>query len=57
MEKRRLGLDAIRHQRQVLEEMRRTGHVGADAFLIIQEELDFTEVTLSSEADRQIEES
>jgi CPA1 family monovalent cation:H+ antiporter len=56
-EKRRLGLDAIRHQRHVLEEMRRTGHVGADAFLILQEELDFTEVTLSSEAERQIEES
>ena len=55
--KRQIGLDAIRHQRNALEEMRRTGRVGADAFLIIQEELDFTEVVLSSEAERQIEES
>ena len=57
LDKHRLGLDTIRHQRKVLEEMRRTGRVGADAFLIIQEELDFTEVSLSSETDRQIEEN
>jgi CPA1 family monovalent cation:H+ antiporter len=57
LHKREVGLDAIRHQRQVLDDMRRTGRVGADAFLILQEELDFTEVMLSSEAERQIEES
>jgi len=56
-DKHRLGLDTIRHQRKLLDDMRRTGRVGADAFLIIQEELDFTEVSLSSETDRQIEEN
>ncbi len=56
-DKHRLGLDTIRQQRKLLEEMRRTGRVGADAFLVIQEELDFTEVSLSSETDRQIEEN
>ena len=56
-QKHSLGLATIRQQRKLLEEMRRTGRVGADAFLIIQEELDFTEVSLSSETDRQIEEN
>jgi CPA1 family monovalent cation:H+ antiporter len=56
-DKHRLGLEAIRHQREMLDEMRRTGRIGSDAFIVIQEELDFTEVSLSSEADRQIEEN
>jgi CPA1 family monovalent cation:H+ antiporter len=56
-DKRRLGLAAIRRQRKRLEELRTQERVGADSFLILQEELDFMEVSISSEADRQIEES
>jgi CPA1 family monovalent cation:H+ antiporter len=53
--KRRLGLDAMRRQRERLEELRAEQRVGADAFLILQEELDFEEVVLSSETERHIE--
>ncbi len=56
-EKRKLGLAAIRRQRKRLEELRSQERVGADSFLILQEELDFMQVSISSEADRQIEES
>ncbi|GGF82444.1 sodium:proton antiporter [Azorhizobium oxalatiphilum] len=56
-EKRQLGFSALRLQRQRLETLRTEQRIGADAFLIIQEELDFTEVSLSSESDRHIEES
>jgi Na+/H+ antiporter len=53
--KRRLGLAALRRQRERLEELRRDQRVDADAFLILQEELDFLEVTLTSEGERRIE--
>jgi monovalent cation/hydrogen antiporter len=56
-EKRSLGLTAIRRQRKRLEELRNEQRVGADAYIILQEELDFTEVALTSESERQIEES
>ncbi|MET0547049.1 MAG: cation:proton antiporter [Caulobacterales bacterium] len=55
--KRQTGLAAIRQQRQRLEELRKEQRVGADAFLILQEELDFHEVSLSTETERRIEES
>ena len=55
-EKRRLGLTAIRRQRKRLEELRNEQRVGADAYIILQEELDFAEVALTSESERQIEE-
>jgi monovalent cation/hydrogen antiporter len=55
--KRQLGLDAIRSQRERLEELRTEQRVGDDAFLILQEELDFKEVAHSSEDERRIEES
>ena len=55
--KRKLGLAALRRQRRRLEELRSDQRVGPDAFLILQEELDFLEVTLSREEDRHIEES
>jgi CPA1 family monovalent cation:H+ antiporter len=55
--RRAIGLKAIRHQRLRLEELRRDGDVGADAFLMLQEELDFEEVSISREDERQIEES
>ena len=56
-EKRRLGLNALRKQRERLETLRAEERVGADAYLIVQEELDFTEVTLTCEEDRRIEEN
>jgi monovalent cation/hydrogen antiporter len=56
-EKRTIGLAAIRHQRERLETLRAEDRVSADVFMVVQEELDFREVALSSEEDRQIEES
>ena len=55
--KQRLGITAMRRQRERLEELRAEQRVGADAYLILQEELDFREVSLSSETDRHIEEN
>jgi len=55
--RRALGLKAIRRQRERLEELRDGQAVGADAFLVLQEELDFEEVSISREDERQIEES
>jgi monovalent cation/hydrogen antiporter len=54
---RSLGLAALHRQRERLDELRTEQRVGPDAFLLLQEELDFEEVTLSSEAERHIEES
>jgi Na+/H+ antiporter len=56
-EKRRLGLAALRRQRERLEALRNEQRVGTDAYMILQEELDFAEVALTSESERQIEES
>jgi len=55
--RRQLGLAAMRRQRQRLGELRSQERVGADAYLILQEELDFIEVSLSSEDERRIEEN
>jgi monovalent cation/hydrogen antiporter len=55
--RRTIGLKAIRRQRVRLEELRDAGDVSAEAFLILQEELDFEEVSISREDERQIEES
>jgi NhaP-type Na+/H+ or K+/H+ antiporter len=55
--KRSLGLAAVHRQRERLEELRAEQHVGADAFLILQEELDFSEVVLRNEDERQIVQS
>lgn len=54
---RSLGLVAMRRQREQLDVLRNEQRVGADAFLILQEELDFEEVTVSNEDERHIEES
>jgi len=54
---RRLGMTAMRRQRKRLEELRAQQRVGADAFLVLQEELDFSEVALSTEDERHIEEN
>ena len=56
-EKRRLGLTAMRRQRERLEELRDEQRIGADTYMMAQEELDFMEVVLTSERERQIEES
>ncbi|MFO1144437.1 MAG: cation:proton antiporter [Amaricoccus sp.] len=56
-EKRAIGLAALRRQRERLEELRTLRSIGAEAFLILQEELDFQEVTLSDEDARRIEQS
>ncbi len=56
-QKRAVGRAAMRKQRKRLEQLRLEQKVGADAFLILQEELDFHEVALSSEDERHIEES
>jgi CPA1 family monovalent cation:H+ antiporter len=56
-EKRRLGLAAIRRQRKRLEELRNEQRVGPDAYMTLQEDLDFNEVALTSESERRIEES
>lgn len=56
-EKRRLGLAAMHRQRKRLEELRNEQRVGADAYMMLQEELDFAEVALTSERERQIEEN
>jgi CPA1 family monovalent cation:H+ antiporter len=54
---RSLGLAALRRQREQLDVLRSEQRVGPDAFLLLQEELDFEEVTVSSEDERHIEES
>lgn len=54
-ENRAVGLAALRRQRQRLEELRAVRGVGPEAFLILQEELDFLEVSLTEEETRRIE--
>ena len=56
-QKRRLSLDAIASQRERLEALRNRGDVGADAYIVLQEELDFRELAIATEDERHIEES
>jgi CPA1 family monovalent cation:H+ antiporter len=55
--KRALGLSAIRAEREELERMRADDTIGADTYLLLQEELDWNELTLLSDDERRIEES
>ena len=55
--RRTLGLIAIRRQRVRLEQLRGEQRVSPEAYLVLQEELDFHEVSLVSEEERRIEES
>jgi CPA1 family monovalent cation:H+ antiporter len=55
--KRKLGLAAIRSQRYRLEELRTELRIGADSFVVLQQELDFEEVANISDAERHIQES
>ena len=58
LERRRaLGLAAIKAERRELERLRADDRVGIDMFLLLQEELDWSELTLLSEDDRRIVES
>jgi monovalent cation/hydrogen antiporter len=56
-EKRKLGLTALRHQRKRLQTLREDHKIGPDAYLALQEELDFRELALATEAERHIEET
>ncbi|MBC6982065.1 sodium:proton antiporter [Caulobacter sp. 17J80-11] len=54
---RALGRRAMHRQREALESLRNAQTIGPDAFLILQEELDFAEVALESDSERHIEEN
>ncbi len=54
---RKLGLAAIRAERRELERLRGNDLVGADTFGLLQEEMDWSELTLLSDDDRRIEDS
>ena len=55
--RRELGLAAVSAQRAELEKLRTTDKAGSGAYLLLQEELDWSELTLLSDDQRQIEES
>jgi monovalent cation/hydrogen antiporter len=55
--RRELGLAAIVAQREELERMRTDDTIGADTYLLLQEELDWYELTLLCDDERRIEES
>jgi CPA1 family monovalent cation:H+ antiporter len=55
--RRELGLSAIRAQREELERMRADDAIGADTYLLLQEELDWHELTILCDEERRIEES
>jgi CPA1 family monovalent cation:H+ antiporter len=55
--RRDLGLSAVRAQRRELERMRNDDTIGADTYLFLQEELDWSELTLLCDHERRIEES
>ena len=53
---RQLGLGAIRQERQKLEEIRLQREISVEAYLELQEELDWSELTLLTDPERKIEE-
>jgi CPA1 family monovalent cation:H+ antiporter len=55
--RRELGIAAILAQRQELERLRSNDRVGSDTYLLLQEELDWNELTLLCDDERRIEES
>jgi NhaP-type Na+/H+ or K+/H+ antiporter len=54
---RELGLNAVAAQRDALERMRGDDTIGPDSYLLLQEELDWNELTLLGDDERRIEES
>jgi monovalent cation/hydrogen antiporter len=55
--RRRFGLSAIAAERRELEKLRGEDRVGASAYLLLQEQLDWNELTLLSDVERRIEEN
>ena len=55
--RRELGLAAIVAGREELERLRNEDLIGADTYLLLQEELDWNELTLLCDEERRIEES
>jgi len=55
-ERRRLGLGAMRQQRERLERLRSEQRIAPDAYSILEEELDFAEVALASECEPRLAE-
>jgi monovalent cation/hydrogen antiporter len=55
--RRELGLSAIGAQREELERMRTDDAISAETYLLLQEELDWNELTLLCDDERRIEES
>jgi hypothetical protein len=53
---RKLGLKAIEAEREELESLRMKDRIGPDAYLGLQEHLDWSELTLLRDVDRRIEE-
>jgi len=53
---RKLGLKAIEAEREQLETLRTRDRIGPDAYLGLQEHLDWSELTLLRDVDRRIEE-
>jgi monovalent cation/hydrogen antiporter len=53
---RDLGLSAIRAERAELENLRDEDQIGPNAYLGLQEQLDWSELTLLRDSERQIEE-
>ncbi len=53
---RRLGLGAIQQERQRLEEIRLQQEISVEAYLELQEQLDWSELTLLADPERKIEE-
>lgn len=54
---RAFGLAAIGAERRALERLRTEDRVGIDMYLLLQEELDWSELTMLSERDRRIVEA
>ena len=53
---RRLGLAVVEAQRRALERLRDEGRVGADVYYLLQEEIDWRELTLLPDDERRIDE-
>jgi monovalent cation/hydrogen antiporter len=54
---RRLALASVAAQRTELEQLRATDRIGIAMYIMLQEELDWTELTLLADDDRRIEEA
>ena len=49
-------MKAVEAEREKLEDLRLNDQIGADAYLGLQEQLDWSELTVLRDADRKIEE-